>query len=282
MQEEYLPSRRSNLIFILLITINLFFLTSHLNVYVKTLKYFLYYIFNPSPSVAEKVVESSGNILKNISEIVNVHQENAVLRKEIEKYTYLEKDFLNISGENERLKKILNLDFPIKYKPIIARVIERESLSWFEWISIDKGYEDGLYSDAPVLAWAEERLVALGRVWEVYSRSAKIILITNVLCSLPVEIKDTKEDGLIDGKNNNILRLNYLLPESFLKPGDEVVTSPISQVFPAGITVGYVKEIFAPVKTSTLKEGTVKPAFISNSLKMVAVLISRQKEKNAQ
>ena len=279
MQEEIFSSRRSNLIFILLILVNVFFLTSHLNSHVKILKNFLYYVFNPAPASAEKVVESGGQILTNLREIVSVREENAALKREIEKYNYLEKDYATILEENERLKKISGLSFPLKKKAVISRVVAREPSSWFEWIIIDKGAEDGLFADAPVLAWVDQRLVVLGRVWEVYSDSAKVILVTNTLCSVPVEVRDLKEDGLIEGQNNGVLKLNYLLPESTVKTGDEIVTSPVSRVFPPGITVGYVKDIFAPTKTSTMKAATVKPAFHSSSLKLVAILLPSGKAR---
>ena len=239
----------------------------------KILKNFLFYVFNPAPASAEKVVESGGQILVNLKEIVSVHEQNAALKKEIERYNYLEKDYASVLEENERLKKISGLSFPLKKKAVISRVVTREPSSWFEWIIIDKGAEDGLFADAPVLAWVDQRLVVVGRVWELHQGSAKVILVTNILCSVPVEVKDLKEDGLIEGQNNGILKLNYLLPESVIKAGDEIVTSPVSQVFPPGITVGYVKDIFGPTKNNTMKVATVKPAFYYSSLKLVAVLI---------
>ena len=279
MHEEIYSSRRSNLIFILLILVNVFFLTSHLNSHVKILKNFLYYVFNPAPASAERVVESGGQILVNLKEIVSVREENAALKREIEKYNYLEKDYATVLEENERLKKISGLSFPLKNKAIISRVITREPSSWFEWVIIDKGADDGLFADAPVLAWVDQHLVVLGRVWEVYSNSAKVILVTNTLCSVPVEVKDLKEDGLTEGQNNGLLKLNYLLPESVVKAGDEIVTSPVSQVFPPGITVGYVKDIVGTTKNNTMKVATVKPAFYSSSLKLVAVLIPSGKTR---
>ena len=279
MQEEFLSTRRSNLIFIFLIVINLFFLTSHLNVYIRTIRYFLYYIVSPTSSVAEKVIESGGHLLGNVSDIVRVHQDNMMLRKELERYSYLEKEFDQTREENDRLTGLLNLTATSRYRPIIARVVERESSNWFEWIGVDKGSTQGLTVDAPVVTWIGGRLVAVGRVWEVYGASAKIILVTNNLCSLSAEIRDTNEDGLVEGQSTNILRLNYLLPESRLKPGDEVVTSSISQVFPSLITIGYVKEIFGPTKTNTLKMATVRPAFTAAALKEVVVFISRGRER---
>lgn len=277
MQEQISSSRGSNLIFILLLLIDLFLLTAHLNIYVKTLKNFLFYIVSPVPAAAEKVIETGGQVWSNIRNIVYVNEENASLRKSLERYSYLEKEYVAAMEENERLKSIVGIDFPSKKRAVVSRVIAREPSSWYEWIIIDKGVENGLFADAPVLTWAGNKLVVIGRVWEVYAKKSKIILITNTLCAIPVEIRNKREDGLIEGQNNGILKLNYLLPESSAKLQDEVVTSPISQVFPPGVTIGYVRDVLGSSRNNTMKIATVTPAFNSVSLKIVEVLVPKEK-----
>ena len=282
MQEEFHSSRRSNLIFVFLIIVNLFLLTARLTNYVVVLKNFLYYVVNPVPKVADSILVSSYDVLKNIRDIIFIHQENAKLKNVLKKYSFLETDYENLLKENSELKQILDMPVPYRHRMVLARVVNREAASWFEWIGINKGLEDGLYVDSPVFAWIDGKIVVLGRVWEVYNNTSKIILITNNLSSLPSQVKGLNEDGLIEGQNSHILRMDYLLPGSRIQIGDEVVTSSVSSVFPPGVTIGHVREYVPPTKYDTLRSAKVVPAYCKDTLKRVAILIPDSRRKIQQ
>ncbi len=278
MNEEF-SSRRTNLLFVVLTVINLFLLTTHLNVYIRFAKNILFYLLNPTTAVAGQALESTRNISQTLHEVLRVHQDNLSLVKDLQRYVYLDHDYQRMKDENARLHQLVNFPPTKMGNYVPARIVSREPASWFQWVVISKGSEDGITIDAPVLVWAGSRPAVLGRAVEIFAHSAKVVLITNTLCALPVQIKGIGEDGLLEGQNNAELRVNYLRAGGKIAIGDEVVTSPLSALFPEGITVGYVRDITFS-ENDTLRIAAVRPLVNFNRLREVMVLTSRTGDRH--
>jgi rod shape-determining protein MreC len=275
MDEELHTSRRSNLTFIFLFAIAVLLLSAHLTNSVRLLKNFLYYILYPVPASASRVLDSSQILAGNLRDMVRIHQDNQALRSSLERFAYLENEYQRVKQENTRLRELVAFPAPVSFTEVVARVAVREPGSWFQWIIINKGENDGITLDAPVLGWADGRPVVLGRIGELSSSSAKVVLMTNTLSALPVEIRQKKEDGLLEGQNTASLRINYLLPEGSIAIGDEVITSPLSTVFPPGVMVGYVQDLVPGEDAELMRSAVVKPAVNFNHLREVLVLVPK-------
>ncbi|MBN1622272.1 MAG: rod shape-determining protein MreC [Endomicrobiales bacterium] len=276
MNEEFHPHRKTNLIFVFLLTFSIFLLTARLGSYVKIIKNFLFYVIIPTPRFAANVYQASHNLSSNIKGIVKAHQENQKLREMLEYYRLLEDEWAQIQEENIRLKNVFNLSQFKNKKIVVAKVVSREPGSWFQWIIIDKGKEDQLFIDAPVLTWQDKKLCALGRIGEVFNESSKVILITNALSALPVLIEPVREDGLLEGQNAFRLRANYLTPKKKFALGNKVVTSPLSSVFPPGIMIGSIVD-FAESEDERFSSVEVESIVNFNNLREVIVLIPEGK-----
>src|SRR5258706_2581282 len=72
-----------------------------------------------------------------------------------------------LNEENARLREILELQRQKWPRAVVAHVAGRDPQRWFQEIVLDKGKEDGLEIDNPVLAVIEGREALLGRVVEV-------------------------------------------------------------------------------------------------------------------
>jgi rod shape-determining protein MreC len=222
------------------------------------------------------IVESTNKFSANIKEIVNIHQENLALKKAIERFSLMEAEWNNTRTENQRLRAIVGFTAAKKSHPLAAHIISREPASWFQWITIDKGRQDGVYINAPVLAWVGNKPAVMGRVEEVFINSAKVVLVTNVLSAMPGEVKALPEDGLIEGQNSHTLRINYLMPDTKVKVGDEVVTSPLSSVFPPDILIGTISD-FSASGDEAFHSAIIKPAVNFNNLREAIVLIAENR-----
>jgi len=256
----------------LLFTVNIFLLTANLTSYVLTLKNFVYYVLFPSNIAAVGAVESVNKFSSNIGEIIRIHQENLELKKTIKRLNFLESESERAKQENVRLRALIGFPAVKGSKMLVAHIISREPGSWFQWVTIDRGQGDGVYLDAPVLAWSGDKPAVLGRVEEVFSGSAKVALITNVLSAIPGEMKLLNEDGLVEGQNSHRLIINYLVAETKVKVGDEIVTSPLSSIFPPGMLKGKVTD-FAPSDNQAFHSAVVKPAVNFNNLREAIVII---------
>jgi rod shape-determining protein MreC len=278
MEEEFTPHRYSTFTFVLLVVISVFFLTAHLTGYVQGLKAFLSYIVNPTPQTANQVIQATQKFSRNIGELVRIHQENVSYRQALERYAYLDGELAHEREENKRLREMVAFQLPPQMRSVVARVILREPGGWFQWIMIDRGRDDGITLNAPVLAWADGKPTALGRIVETSAHASKVVLVTNILSAVPVQVRDAGEDGLLEGQNSGRLKVDYLVLQSTTVPrGSEVITSPLSTVFPPGIRVGYVEDVSAP-NSESFRTATVQPALNLNTLREVAVLVPSVRE----
>lgn len=271
MTEDNLPRRRSNFTFIFLIVVNVFLLTARLNTYILDVKSFLFYVLLPTPEAATRTIQVTQKLFGNVGEIVRVHQENISLRKELEKYATMENEWKKAVDENLRLRALVNFPKFQRFSSVKARVVSREPDGWFQSIIIDRGRDSGVTMDAPVLALAGGRPAVLGRIGEVYADSSKVVLITNVLSAIPALVRPSGDDGLLEGQDNSELSLNYLEAGKAYQIGDEVVTSPLSSVFPSGLLIGKIEDVYEE-RDESFKSVTVKPAINFNSLREIIVL----------
>ena len=65
----------------------------------------------------------------------------------------------------------------------------------------------------------------MGRVSEAGPHSSQVLLVTDEMSAVPARVLHIGENGVIEGKNGKDLLLDYLLSDSQVKIGDEVVTS---------------------------------------------------------
>jgi rod shape-determining protein MreC len=80
----------------------------------------------------------------------------------------------------------------------------------------------------------------IGRVSEVGSRTARILLLTDLNSHIPVSVERTGQRAMLDGDNSDRPRLVFLDPKATIEPGDRVITSGSGGVFPPGLPVGIV------------------------------------------
>jgi rod shape-determining protein MreC len=85
----------------------------------------------------------------------------------------------------------------------------------------------------------------VGRLTEVGSRTARVLLITDLNSRIPVVVDGGHGNALLAGDNSERPRLIYLTPPDAVKIGDRIVTSGEGGVFPPGLPVGIVAAIDA-------------------------------------
>ena len=83
----------------------------------------------------------------------------------------------------------------------------------------------------------------VGRVSEVGSRAARIILVTDLNSRVPVVVEGSQQRAVLTGDNSERPCLHYLDVGAGIKVGDRVVTSGQGGVFPPGLPVGVVASL---------------------------------------
>ena len=149
--------------------------------------------------------------------------------------------------ENEHLSKLIKLDNSIGasgYAPVAASVISKDPTLWYSTVEIDKGTDDGVHVNDPVIG--DGGLV--GKISMAGSTFAIVTLITDHSMAVAAQVQDGSGDtGVLVpavGTPDQLL-LQFLPRTAPASVGQQVVTAgfkygPLQDLYPAGIPIGTV------------------------------------------
>ena len=194
-------------------------------------------------------------------------QENEQLRKELDGLSNgIDRDY-KIYEENKRLRELLKLKEEIPYKTIVCQVIARDTNTWYKTLIINKGEEDSIKQNMPVIAARG----VVGRVMSCGSNSSRVLLITDVNSSIGGLVQTNRTVGLVNGQGNDTCIFDLIPKKSEISKGDRIVTSGFGQIFPKGLLIGTVNEISID-NQNLYKFAKLKLAVDVDSLEEVLVL----------
>ena len=268
--------KSDNIVFVLLVLFSLILILFRLTPTVNMLRGLFYQILVPSIQFTSDSVSNTGKIFSNLVQTVNANKQNIQLKEEIVLLSQKLKDYQDLIDENTKLKNLLHLSHQKTTEAVYANIIIREPLHWYQGVIINKGSNDGLMQDLPVLfVDGQGTTCVFGRVSKVYNTTAEISLITNSLSSMVVTINNGQIDCLLEGADMQYLKLSYIPDNEVLKIGDEIVTSKISSVFPSNIPIGKIVEI-NKTPYNEYSEVLVLPYFQIQSISEVAILVPKK------
>ena len=136
----------------------------------------------------------------------------------------------------------LVIDTVSNYSYTIAHVVANSTNKVENFLTLDKGYEDGIRQDQGV---ADHNGV-VGIVSKVSAHYALVISLLNPNLRLSASLKNEESYGSLwwDGNDPRYALLEDLPRTVQFEKGDTVVTTSYSSSFPAGVPVGMVEESF--------------------------------------
>jgi rod shape-determining protein MreC len=180
--------------------------------------------------------------------------------------------------EIETLEGLVDLA-QIVPRPVAARVIARSSPSNFEWsITIDRGSDDGVLVDLPVVAGDASGARLVGRVVGVTPTSATVQLLIDRDFSVPGVLSASRTSGLVQGRGQDDLEMELVppdteisedVPESVFTLGYRVGEE--QGLYPKNLLIGTVSRAFSgPESVQTFVE--IRPAVDFTTLQYVLVI----------
>lgn len=175
--------------------------------------------------------------------------------------------------ELERLRELYELDQDyMQYNKIGARIIAKDSSSWFSVFRIDKGSDDGIKENMNVIA--DGGLV--GIVTDVGSNYATVRSIIDDSSQVSAMAQQSGDSCIVSGDlrlfRQGRLRLSYMEKDDDIKDGDMIVTSNISGKFLPGILIGYATDITVDYHDNLTKSGYLIPVAQFDRLQEVLVI----------
>lgn len=212
------------------------------------------------------------NVPSNFLALLETDQENRALKNNIKDLQVKMLNASSLVSENERLARELHLSRALPWTGSWARIVNKTPGDWYGSFFIDKGSDDGIGVNDTVLGMQDDRAGLAGRVFEVYPKFSKVLLITNSAASAVCAIAPAGLEALVEGKGTWLLKVNYVPEESALAEGAEITTAPGGLLFPAGVPVGRVAKVYPRESFMNFITADVTPAVDVNALKEVFVV----------
>lgn len=187
-------------------------------------------MIKPFHFIKEKINDKELNSLK---EKANVSEEVIAKNKELE-------------NQIVELKKALELNTVLSEKVYLnATAINRNMDYWYQNVTIDKGSYNGVKGNMPVVV--SEGLVGVTSDVSTFNSTVKLLTSDNFLnkISVKIEIGEHYVYGLLTGynANNHTFEIEGISENTEIPIGSLVTTTGLGEEMPAGIIVGYVKNI---------------------------------------
>ncbi len=171
-----------------------------------------------------------------VEETFSLYSENARLREENERLRRWESVALALDAENASLKADLHWIPDPTPNYVTARVVADAGGVYARAVLLSVGPNHSVTKGQ--IALDDRGLV--GRVTELGSRSARVLLITDLNSRIPVILEGSRARAMLVGTNGVRPRLMYWPEGQMPAEGEHVVTSAEANAFPAGLPVGTV------------------------------------------
>jgi rod shape-determining protein MreC len=205
----------------------------------KTGVYRLLAPFLTGGSGIKKQITSVRSGLKSLDEL---EHENAALNVENRELRATNQGLRDVEHEVNRLRHALNYRERSVFKLVAAEVIARDSSSWWRTLTINRGKNDAVETDMPVVT----DVGLVGKTTTVSDTISVVLLVSDENCRIAASVEGSREQGIVSGQRvtgglTPLLDLNFLSKQADLKPGQKVYTSGVGGVFPSGLLIGAVK-----------------------------------------
>jgi rod shape-determining protein MreC len=204
----------------------------------------------PIETGASRALKPLRDFVGWVGDTFDAKRENEKLRSEVEELRSKLAGAQTAERDASQLRGLVRLQrlagFPQGTQPIAARVIARSPTVWYSTIRIDKGSDDGVRVEQPVIASGG----LAGKVTRVTGGTAEVTLITDASSAVSAQVMPNGAAGVVRpevGDPNDML-LDYIQKGRRVTENTTVVTSGftssrVESLFPRGIPIGRVTKV---------------------------------------
>lgn len=174
----------------------------------------------------------------------DLKEENTELKNQIAELLEENRRLAMYESENAKLSALLKIAqrYPT-YESIGATIIAKDPGVWYNGFTIDKGTTSDVSANMVLIA--PEGLV--GKVVESGMTFSKAQSILDSRSSVPAMSTRTGDLGVVKGNYtlsaDGLCIMEYIDAQAEIMVGDEIVTSHLSDIYPAGLPIGKVLEL---------------------------------------
>ncbi|MGA3000192.1 MAG: rod shape-determining protein MreC [Acetobacteraceae bacterium] len=197
-------------------------------------------VYDASAPIYAALAEPIGQLHGAIAEVAGLwelREENARLRDENERLRRWQSVALTLDAENQQLMAAMHWIPDPEASYVTGRVVADAGGVYAKAVLLSVGPNHALHKGQ--IALDERGLV--GRITEVGSRTARVLLITDMNSRVPVILESSRSRAILAGTNGPLPLLLYWSDGTVPKDGERVVTSAEANAFPANLPVGTVR-----------------------------------------
>lgn len=166
-------------------------------------------------------------------------EQNRGLRKHIEQLTSEVNQLRAQALKAKRLAALLELQEDTSVRTMAATVIGRSPSNWYQGVILNKGEEAGIREQMGVIT----RAGVVGRIVRTSGSTSIALLAIDPNVAIAGMVQRTREEGIVQGTSQGLVRMKYIPPHSSIKQGDAVVTSGLTGGFPREVLIGEVARV---------------------------------------
>lgn len=206
--------------------------------------------FAPLEKGAGRALKPFRDLFGWVADTFDAKGENKRLKAEVESLRKQLGQTATAARDAQQLRGLVKLNrdagFPIDTRPVAARVIARSPTVWYSTIKIDRGSDDGVRKDQPVISAGG----LAGRIASVTGGTADVTLITDGTSAVSAQVMPNGANGIVKpqvGKPDDLL-LDFVEKKRRVTEGTTVVTSGfrssrVESLFPRGVPIGRVTKV---------------------------------------
>lgn len=210
-----------------------------------------------------------------VRELARLREDYAELTERMERFQALERNAAEIRQENYRLREQLGFLPPPLYRHIAAEITGRDPDNLYQVFTVNKGKKHGVEINMCVIAYQNGLQALVGVVVQAGFIESQVMPVYNDNAYVAARFTQSRYEGLVEGQGNleMPLRMRSVSKRALneIGEGDMVVTSGLGGVYPAGITIGRVNNLFYEDDLTSMEIGLV-PAIDFSRLEYVFIL----------
>jgi rod shape-determining protein MreC len=211
-------------------------------------------VFSPFLRTGSAVQQGLGAMGKGLKSLDELEDDNRRLDRENKELRATNQILRDMEAENNKLRAALDYRERSIFRLIPAQLISRDASTWWNTVTINRGFEDGVDDGSPdarggglgvpMTVITDQGLV--GKIMTTGKNDARVLLITDENCKVGAYVEGTREKGIVSGVRvqeggEPELQMTFLSRNANLQPGQKVYTQGVGGVFPSGLLIGKVK-----------------------------------------
>jgi rod shape-determining protein MreC len=237
---------------------------------VRLIRYWAAAVVTPFERFGTWSLAKVGGVWTGYIALHGAHAENIRLRAELAQLQLRNRQLESQALEFERLNVLLNFrDAHTEASMLAAQVIGASADPASHTLVLNRGERDHIRRNMGVIT--PDGVV--GKIVEVFPATSQVLLMSDKDSGVGALLADTRTHGVVKGSGDPDPRMDYVVNDEKVHPGEMILTSGEDRIFPKGLLIGTVT---VARESNPFQNIQIQPAARLDRLEDVLVLLTQQ------